>query len=1006
MAHKNLSLLLAVSFLLSSSCSSIARRAYSSYDYEHTKDTEIEYEPESIQTKNVGYISDWSFLKSAEADPSIKDVLLKQAESGDAQAMFKLASMYFHGKGVERDLAEAFKWNRQAAFKGNSSAQNNLGYMYDEGKSTKKDPVEALKWYRTAANFGCVAAQVNLGYLCERGRGLPNDAKDLKQAYDWYQKASDQGNMIAKRNLYLFAQQGIKFPTDGAPGADGNASNGTSSVVTRPFASGSAPATTSTPASTPTSASTSTASNTTNESATASVASATAADSKSTAVTVVAAPAKVTAATSRATTASSTVASPSVATEVPTATAAAAVAPASFSPLASTSPITSAPASTTSDSLTAGSERLTALLRKMSAQLPNAAASLKPESAGKDSANSSASQDEQSTKITAKAEDKKESIAPTPSKASTSPASATTTTSASSTTSASTMLVTPSAQTASRASLTQAASAPTPVKTVSAASASSQASAPTLTLAAPAASSVPTASSPSSPPATSVPPSSAASTSTPAAAAPSMIASTAVAPSTSSKTNSRPVRDKWALVVGISDFENKGIPKLDYSSKDATDFYNYLVNESNFAPDHVRLLLNDKATFRRVMSELGSKFLARVAKPDDLVLLYFSTHGSPSQMDIRGKNYLVAYDSDPNDLFATGIEMQKIIESIQGRVLTDRVVLVLDACHSGFTETSAKGMGRVGNFNADELAQGSGQLVICSSQANEQAWESTRYQNGVFTRKLLEGLRSRGPNTTLVDAYNVTKKGVEEEVREDRAGVRQTPVMKGKWSGNDLIVAIPPSAPQFVPISVKRELEADSAQALRGKTKPETKVDTKTAAKPSTGKEQKVTEHKTAKVAQNEPKLELKTDSKPEAKKDQAPVIAKSKDPDTSNLMASAPPPPTPPTEMVLTGKTFYPDSEPKQLVRECYAALKSGNSHNPAELYYMRAQAYIKLAEWNNAINDLTDAIHCTPNKAQFYLARAYVYNKMGQSLHAREDIDEARFVDTHLPAKIIFAD
>jgi uncharacterized caspase-like protein len=102
------------------------------------------------------------------------------------------------------------------------------------------------------------------------------------------------------------------------------------------------------------------------------------------------------------------------------------------------------------------------------------------------------------------------------------------------------------------------------------------------------------------------------------------------------------------------------------------------------------------------------------------------------------------------------------------------VVLVMDACHSGFTETSAKGMGRVGNFNADELAQGSGQLVICSSEPAEQAWESTRYENGVFTKKLLEGLKSKGPNTTVIEAYNATKRGVTDEVREDRAGVRQT----------------------------------------------------------------------------------------------------------------------------------------------------------------------------------------------------------------------------------------
>jgi TPR repeat protein len=908
MAHKNLSLLLALSFILSSSSTSFARRAYSSYDYEHTKDTEIEYEPESVQTKNIGFVSDWAFLKTAEADPSIKDVLLKQADGGDVQAMVKLASMYFHGKGVERDLAESFKWTRQAAFKGNSTAQNNLGYMFDEGKGTRKDPVEALKWYRTSANFGCVAGQVNLGFVLERGRGLPNDTKDLKQANDWYQKAADQGNSVAKRNLYLFAQQGISFPpADGTAGSDAAANGNTTAsvsantatpVITKPFVSGNTPGANNTAASATAGATTTAAST---------VASAAVARPMTQAA------------------AAKTPSTPSPSTATPAAGATATTA-ASKAPADSTTAASATTASAGSDNLTAGSDRLTALLRKMSAQVPTANVSGQQESSDKVASSTTVSQNSGASNATVKAEEKNDATAKATS-------------------------VRLSAATASVAALTSVPST-TPTSSTNSTPAASTTSA--------------------APPAASTP---------------------ATASNASNSKSSRPVRDKWALVVGISDFENKGIPKLDYSSKDATDFYNYLVNESNFAPDHVRLLLNDKATFRRVMSELGSKFLARVAKPDDLVLLYFSTHGSPSQMDLRGKNYLVAYDSDPNDLFATGIEMQKIIESIQGRVMTDRVVMVLDACHSGFTETSAKGMGRVGNFNADELAQGSGQLVICSSQPNEQAWESTRYQNGVFTRKLLEGLRSKGPNTTLVDAYNVTKKGVEEEVREDRAGVRQTPVMKGKWSGNDLIVAIPPSAPQFVPISVKHDLEPDSALALRTKTKTELKI----SSKPSS-KEPRSVEQKATKPVQS---LQL------EAKKEAASVIAKSKDPDSANQIASAPPAAaTPPTEMVLTAKMFYPDTEARGLIRECFAALKSGNSHNPAEIYYMRAQAYIRLAEWNNAINDLTDAIHGTPNKAQFYLARAFVYNKMGQSLHAREDLDEAKFVDTHLPAKITFAD
>jgi uncharacterized caspase-like protein len=185
------------------------------------------------------------------------------------------------------------------------------------------------------------------------------------------------------------------------------------------------------------------------------------------------------------------------------------------------------------------------------------------------------------------------------------------------------------------------------------------------------------------------------------------------------------------------------------------------------------------------MSEVGSRFLARLAKPDDLIVIFFSTHGSPSQMDIRGRNYLVAYDSDPEDLYASGIEMQKILESIQGRVLTDRVLLVLDACHSGSIDPNAKGIVRSANFDAAELAEGSGQLVICSSKPDEQSWESKRYENGVFTRNLLAALRST-PNANLSEAFSKMQTLVQDEVREDHPGARQTPVINSKWSGNQL----------------------------------------------------------------------------------------------------------------------------------------------------------------------------------------------------------------------------
>jgi hypothetical protein len=271
----------------------------------------------------------------------------------------------------------------------------------------------------------------------------------------------------------------------------------------------------------------------------------------------------------------------------------------------------------------------------------------------------------------------------------------------------------------------------------------------------------------------------------------------------------RPVRDKWALVVGIGSFQNSTVPKLKYAAKDARDFRNYLVSEANFAPDHVRLLVDDAATQRRVLSELGTKFLARVAKPDDLVVLFFSTHGSPAQADIRGKNFLVAYDSDPEDLYTTGLEMDKVVESVKSRILSDRVLLVLDACHSGAVSPGAKGLIRTGNFDSDEIALGCGQMVICSSEPDERSWESKRYQNGVFTKNFLDVLRRNGNRAPLGAAFPLIQKNVSSEVQEDYAA-RQKPKLASKWDGNELVLSVRPADPQPLPKSVLEILEPDS----------------------------------------------------------------------------------------------------------------------------------------------------------------------------------------------------
>lgn len=256
----------------------------------------------------------------------------------------------------------------------------------------------------------------------------------------------------------------------------------------------------------------------------------------------------------------------------------------------------------------------------------------------------------------------------------------------------------------------------------------------------------------------------------------------------------RPVKDKWALVIGISKFQDPSI-NLKYAAKDAEDFYHYLINEAHFAPDHVHLLTNENATRENILAEVGDKWLPRVADPDDLVLIYLSSHGSPSKADVRGTNYLVAHNTSKDSLYATGIAMPELSKMVKDRVHSDRVVLLLDACHSGAAQPTTKGLFRQANFDAETVVQGSGQLVICSSEPNQLSWESNAYPNGVFTHYLIEGLRKQGDKTSLGIAFQFMKDKVQQEVLHDR-GELQTPVLKSRWEGKDLLLASPPAEPR------------------------------------------------------------------------------------------------------------------------------------------------------------------------------------------------------------------
>jgi hypothetical protein len=109
------------------------------------------------------------------------------AERGDPVAQDNLGQMYYVGDGVPRDLEQAARWIRASALQGDANAQLRLGSLYADGIGVERDPQRAVMWWRKAAEQNHPEAQVRLGIAYERGSGVP---RDPAQAQHWFDRAA------------------------------------------------------------------------------------------------------------------------------------------------------------------------------------------------------------------------------------------------------------------------------------------------------------------------------------------------------------------------------------------------------------------------------------------------------------------------------------------------------------------------------------------------------------------------------------------------------------------------------------------------------------------------------------------------------------------------------------------------------------------------------------------------------------------------------------------------
>lgn len=213
----------------------------------------------------------------------------------------------------------------------------------------------------------------------------------------------------------------------------------------------------------------------------------------------------------------------------------------------------------------------------------------------------------------------------------------------------------------------------------------------------------------------------------------------------------------YAIVAGISDYKGADL-HLNFSAKDAEDF-------SSALRESARKLLNidgkehvfvstlvsgstsspSKTNISKAFTDIQSK-----AKPNDIVVIYLSGHGETFGAEATNFYYLT---EEATSFDLTGVEKLNAISTNEFadwlRVIPARKqVMILDACASGKLAEDMLIAMRAGipsdQIRAlDRLNSRTGTFILCGAAANQSAYETSRYGQGLLTYSLLYGMKSR-----------------------------------------------------------------------------------------------------------------------------------------------------------------------------------------------------------------------------------------------------------------------
>ncbi|MBX9692791.1 MAG: TonB family protein [Cyanobacteria bacterium] len=230
-----------------------------------------------------------------------------------------------------------------------------------------------------------------------------------------------------------------------------------------------------------------------------------------------------------------------------------------------------------------------------------------------------------------------------------------------------------------------------------------------------------------------------------------------------------PVRDKWAVFVGMERYHDNSIPGMKQAEQTSAFASELFANENfgRFGPGHVVIVTNNKATKENITKLLGEQWLLKHALPNDLVVLFFNCRYK-AQKD--GSDLLLyMYDAPSIEPELGSIKLKETLAAIRMRSQSSRILCILDGSpaesHSAFSDDLL-----------ETIAKSTNATILSASKLGEDSNFSSTFGTSYLIANLAEGMKAGQGNLEFGTVFDYVKNTLKEQVKKD-LGKEQVPVL-------------------------------------------------------------------------------------------------------------------------------------------------------------------------------------------------------------------------------------